>query len=128
MQDITRRELTELSRDGIGVVLVDHHARNAAKSSTLHAVTCRWAKMARGYTPLRFDTDDRAANRWLHRQRGEEGSAWRRCPECGGHSENAEPEPRRAVGATVWTTDRARDLGFVTGSDSERVQVAEFDS
>lgn len=129
MRTISRRELTDLIRNGSGVVLVDHGARSMDKASTLHAVNCRWAAATRGQTLLRFDADDRAAARWLRRERGVEGDGWQRCPTCGGRATVAEaPPPAREPGATVWTTDRGHGLGFVVAADGNDVRVGEFDS
>lgn len=129
MRTITRRELTDIKREGAGVVLVDHRARTNEKASTLHAVTCRWAAMTRGQTPLRFATDDRTAARWLRRERGEEGDAWQRCPACGGRGTTAaDHPPARQTGTTVWTTDKGRELGYVLSADSKHLRIAEFDS
>ena len=132
MRSISRRELTDLITREIGVVLVDHRSAGRERPSTLHSITCPWSRRVGPVTPLRFDEDASAAVRWLRRTRGDEEETWQRCPQCGGGGE-AEAGQRsrmgsRALGETVWTLDRGRDLAYVSAIDGERVEVAEFDA
>ncbi|MGO9791894.1 MAG: protein DpdE [Solirubrobacteraceae bacterium] len=131
MRSITRRELDDLIAHGTGVVLVDHHAAGRDRLSTLHAVTCRWARRVGYHTPLRFGESTSDALRWLCRTRGGENETWHRCPQCRGESSpDSEPtvaNPRRD-GETVWAMDRGRDLAYVVSRDPDGVGLAEFDA
>lgn len=131
MRAITRRELTDLIRNGEGVVLVDHQARGAERPSTLHAVTCRWPAETGARTPLRFALTKREAVRWLRRERGDEDEFWQICSECNAETTGDNEDdrlPRRDLGEAVWTADRGRDIAFVVGGGNDRLTIAEFDS
>lgn len=81
-----------MRKAGVGVVLVDHRARNADKPSILHGASCKWLSSVGPFAQLRFASESALADRWLNLNRGEEGVAWRRCPGCGGFgASEAEP-------------------------------------
>src|SRR4051812_25586095 len=91
------RQLVPVRRSGVGVVLLDHHARAPERSSILHAATCPYLGRAGGLTPLRWTPDDGAALRWLRRHRGDLGEHWKPCPGGGGRN----PSPGQAEASAV---------------------------
>src|SRR4051794_3746875 len=86
---LRRLALGDVRAAGRGVVLIDHHARTTERSSVLHAADCRWLGAVGDLAILRFVEDEREAVRWLRRNRGDEGDAWKRCRACGGHARGA---------------------------------------
>ena len=143
MRAITKSELRELAAHGEGVVLVDRHGHGDERPSTLHRVTCSWPKKTSAQTPLLYETSFGKAFNWLTTHRGAEGEGWKRCRECRASGSRSAPRgsgtgpsvdtatavgPERVVGQPVWTTDRGRDLAWVTSVPSKPLTVAAFDS
>jgi ATP-dependent helicase HepA len=140
VQAITKNELRELAEHGEGVVLVDRHGRSEERQGTLHDVSCPWPWKASLHTPLLYEISYRAALNWLTNYRGPEGTGWKRCNDCRASAmappgrADKPPEAEgpaggtlgRAHGQPVWTTDRGRDIGWVTNASPPK--VAAFDS
>lgn len=143
MRRIMKTELRDLAAHGEGVVLVDRHGRGDERASTLHQVTCPWPRKTSAETPLLYEASFGAAFTWLIRHRGAEGEAWKRCRDCRASGARTMPKRRpdskeekvspaavteRAIGQPVWTTDRGRDLAWVTDVSLDALSVAAFDS
>ena len=144
MRTITKSELRELAAHGEGIVLVDRHGRGDERPSTLHRVTCSWPRQTSSQTLLRYEASFGNAFEWLTTHRGPEGEAWMRCADCwagigrsaptdnlarsSAHHPTADVRSTRAVGQPVWTTDRERDLAWVTAVSTTAMKVAGFDS
>src|SRR4051794_33276745 len=96
MRSTTKAELREVAVRGDGVVLVDRFGRSDDRTSTLHRLGCRWLSAASASTPLLYETSFGAAFKWLERNRGPEGIAWKQCGACKGNRARpgARPQPR----------------------------------
>ena len=115
---------------GVGVVVVDHRARNPDKASILHGAWCKWLSNVGPFARLRFAAESALADRWLNLNRGEEGVAWRRCPGCGGvgATEEAPSGPTYGAGEHVVIDSTRRVAARVVEQSGSTVLCSVLDS
>ena len=122
--------LAAARKAGVGVVLVDHRARNPDKPSILHGASCKWLASVGPFARLRFAAESRQADRWLNLNRGEEDVAWRRCPGCGGvgATEEASSGPTYEAGEHVVIDSMRPVAGRVVEQSGSTVRCSVLDS
>lgn len=122
--------LAAARKAGVGVVLVDHRARNPDKPSILHEASCKWLSSVGPFAQLRFAAESALADRWLNLNRGEEGVAWRRCPGCGGFgaAEEVRVGPTYEVGEHIVIDSTRRIAARIVEQAGQTVRCSVLDS
>src|SRR4051794_33627918 len=126
---LRRQALGEVRAAGRGVVLIDHFARSNERASVLHAAGCKWLGAVGDLAVVRFVEDEREAVRWLRRNRGEEGTSWKRCRGCGGRAREAaavDPALRFSIGDSVRIQAPHPTVGRIAEAASGRYVVEMF--
>jgi hypothetical protein len=92
--------LQQICSSGIGFVFNDFSGSgpSGGRYNLLHAAGCRWLERSNASVRKVWFENEHEALSWLQRERGAEGSAWRRCGTCGaGRTSRHSPAPQPAA-------------------------------